>query len=220
MPKRLLQLPEDAVLMLAALPETGMGFYVIKGRFPQAYVDNVYIVGGDLNLLPLRHAEFFSVADLIDGAALPVTAEAAAGFIVSSSAASRHAASLPSGYKPAQDCVPVFATLSLSEPMVLSRYLGSAIDPRLGECQLSKGTVLTSHLNHSDAHTGFAAVSRFGHPLPSPLCNVFEYELPAGAQFQVSTVLPCFGQVGGGIELRLLADAPVTACGQQRLPAI
>lgn len=220
MPKRLLQLPEDAIRALPEHPETGMGFYVVKGRFPQAYVDNVFIVAGDNFLVPLRHPEFFSVSDLLDARPLPEGAEPATGFVVASSAPTRHAASLPSGYKPSQDCVPVFATLTLSDPAVLSRYLGCEFDPRLADSQLPKGTVLTSRLNHSDVHTGFAATSRYAHPLPAPVCHVFEYELPAGAQLQIGTVLPCFGQVGGGVEIRLLATTPVTPCGQIRLPKL
>jgi hypothetical protein len=220
MPKRLLQLPDDAVRILPEHPETGMGFYVVKGRFPQAYVDNVFIVAGDNYLVPLRHPEFFSVADLLDARPLPSEAETAAGFVLTSCAASRHTASLPSGYKPSQDCVPVFASVALGEPTVLSRYLGCDTDPRLSDSQLPKGTVLTSRLNHSDAHTGFAATSRYAHPLPAPVCNVFEYELPAGTQLQIGTVLPCFGQVGGGAEIRLLAATAVTPCGQIRLPEL
>lgn len=217
MPKRLLRLPDDAIRILSDHPETGMGFYVVKGRFPQAYVDTVFIVGGDHYLVPLRHPEFFAVADLLDARPLPRDAEPAAGFVLASAAPSRHAASLPSGYKPSQDCVPVFTTLTLDAPTVLSRYLGCEADPRLVDSQLQKGTVLTSRLNHNDAHTGFAATSRYAHPLPAPVCNVFEYELPAGTSLQIGTVLPCFGQVGGGVEMRLLAATAVTPCGQIRL---
>lgn len=217
MAKQLLQLPDDAIQILPQHPETGMGFYVIKGHFPKAYVDNVFIIAGDHYLVPLRHAEFFSVADLIEGRPLPRNAETAEGFVITSSSSSRHAASLPSGYKPTAECVPVFAAATLPEATVLGRYLGAETDPRLVDSRLVPGSILTTRLNRNDVQTGFAATSRYGLPLPSPACHVFEYEIPSGTQVIIGTVLPCFGQVGGGIEIRLTAATAVTPCGQQRL---
>lgn len=220
MPKRLLRLPDDAISMLSGLAETGMGFYVVKGRFPQAYVDNVYVVAGNHYLVPLRHAEYFSVADLMDGATLPETAESAASFHLESSAASRHAAALPTGYKPPQETMTVSAALTLEQPMVMCRYLGSEDDPRLVDGQLAKGSFVTTRLDLSEARTGYAATSRFGHPLPAPLCCVVEYEIPAGISLQLATVPPCFGQGGGGIEARLVTSAPVPAPRRVRLPIL
>ncbi|MCK7491646.1 MAG: hypothetical protein MZW92_08090 [Comamonadaceae bacterium] len=52
----------------------------------------MFIVAGDNFLVPLRHPEFFSVADLLDARPLPDGAEPATGFVLASSAPTRHAA--------------------------------------------------------------------------------------------------------------------------------
>lgn len=210
MEKRLLQLDAETIEILRQHPETGMGFYVVKGHFPRAYVDSVFVIGGDHYLLPMKHPEFFCVADLLAGTPLPEEAEISAGFTVSSSAPARSVTSLPTGYKPPPGCVPQVRSTTLSEAAVVCRYLGSAEDPRLSDSTLPEGTYLTTRLDLNDVHTGYAAVGRYALPLPVAASHIFEYELPAGTSVQVGAVPSCFGQVGGGVEVRLMERTSVT----------
>jgi hypothetical protein len=210
MAKRLLQLADETIDILRQHPETGMGFYVVKGHFPRAYVDSVFVIAGDHYLLPMKHPDFFCVADLLSGVPLPEESEKMAGFTLSSSAPARNAASLPTGYKSATGCVPLVRTTTLAEPVVVCRYLASEADPRSSDSRLPDGTYLTTRLDLNDVHTGFAAVGRYALPVPVAASHVFEYELPAGTHVQVGAVLSCFGQVGGGVEVRLTAPTSVT----------
>ncbi len=210
MAKRLLQLADETIDILRQHPETGMGFYVVKGNFPRAYVDSVFVIAGDHYLLPMKHPDFFCVADLLSGVPLPEESEKIVGFTVSSSAPARNAASLPTGYKSATGCVPLVRTTTLAEPVVVCRYLASEADPRLSDSTLPEGTYLTTRLDLNDVHTGFAAVGRYALPVPVAASHVFEYELPAGTHVQVGAVLSCFGQVGGGVEVKLAARTNVT----------
>lgn len=217
MPKRMLQLSDKIVRLLRGYAETGMGFYVVKGHFPETYVDRDFVIGGNHYVLPFRHAEIFSVADLLDGRPLPLDAEQTANFVISRSAAARDDLSLPPGYKPHAPCVSVYASVSLPEPTVCCRFLGSASDPRLSDQTLAANTLLTTRLELNDVFTGFAAVARYALPLPSPASHVFEYELPAGTHLLIRTVPQCFTQMGGGVELRLCAPTQVTLRGYLRL---
>lgn len=220
MAKRLLQLTGDLIQLLRTHSETGMGFYVVKGRFSWAYVDSVFVIGGSHCLLPLTHPEFFSVADLLEGVSIPPTVEETSGFVVTSSAPSRHAAPLPSRYKPQPGCVPLIGSVTLSQPTVFCRYLAPAEDARWADSMLPKGTYLATRFDLNDARTGFAAVARYALPLPIPASHVFEYELPSGTHMQIGTAFSCFGQAGGGVEVRLTAQTPATPQGQRLLADI
>jgi len=217
MPKRLLQLSDDTVSLLRAHAETGMGFYVVKGHFPESYVDRDFVIAGDHYVVPFRHPEIFSVADLLEGRPLPLESEKTANFVITRSAAARDEVSLPPGYKPNPACIPLHASVTLAEPTVCCRYLGSPSDARMSKGALARDTLLTTRFELNEVRTGFAAVARFALPLPSPASHVFEYELPAGTPLLIRTVPPCFAQMGGGIEIRLSAATPVVLHGYRRL---
>jgi hypothetical protein len=217
MPKTLLQLTDDAIVLLRENPETGMGFYIVKGHFPQTYVDRDFVIGGNYYLLPFRHPEIFSVADLLEGTPMPHSAERTSDFAVSRSAATRHDLALPPGYMPKVGCFPLYNTVTLTEDTVCARYLGSGADNRVHDGILAKDTLVTTRYDLNEVRTGYGAVARYALPLPSPASHVFEYELPAGTQLLIGTIPPCFAQIGGGIEMRLSEPTPVVLHGYRHL---
>jgi hypothetical protein len=83
---------------------------------------------------------------------------------------------------------------------------------------LAKGTYLTTDRDRQYANTGFAVVGRYALPIPIPASNVFEYELPSGTTLAIGTVLPNYGQAGGGVEIRTIADVAAVQSVQPSIP--
>ncbi|MCK7491645.1 MAG: hypothetical protein MZW92_08085 [Comamonadaceae bacterium] len=100
--------------------------------------------------------------------------------------------SLPSGYKPSQDCVPVFAALTIERPHGAEPLPRLRVRPaarRLAAYE-GRGALPRASITATSAPAS-PPPARYAHPLPAPVCHVFEYELPAGTQLQIGTVLPC-----------------------------
>ncbi|HEY6320411.1 MAG TPA: hypothetical protein VJA16_02505 [Thermoanaerobaculia bacterium] len=218
MPKILLRLDAQTEGRLAGYAEAGMGFYIVKGRIPGDDADREFLISGDNYLVPLADPKFFALADLLEGEAFPVpavkppssSALAAAGQPTSlaiTSALARHTATLPPGYQPAAGAVPLLGTATLGAPTPLYRYTGSPNDLRFTNGSLAQGSYLTTELDRGYANSGFAAVGRYALPLPVPASFVHVYVLPQGTTLRVGTALPSFGQAGGGVEVKLTANA-------------
>lgn len=212
--KTLLQLDEQEIVRLSDRPETGMGYYVVTRRLSFETEDSMVVIAGDHFVVPLAHPEFFSLEDLIDG--IPLPQHAARKVKLTASLFSRTIASLPPHYRPTAGAVPLLGSATVSAPTTFFRFVGPAIDPRFAGGPLAQDTYLTTSLDRTYANTGFAAVGRYALPLPSPASHVFEYELPAGTTIQVGTVLPNYGQAGGGVEIKL----PARQAAVQRGPHI
>jgi hypothetical protein len=60
-------------------------------------------------------------------------------------------------------------------------------------------------------------VGRFALPVPVPACHQFIYQLPVGTVLKVGTVLPQYGQAGGGVEVQLTHGETVTLLQYRKL---
>ena len=63
------------------------------------------------------------------------------------------------------------------------------------------GTYATTEQDAQNIRTGMDAVARYALPNPLPASYVFEGRPHTGTSIQRGTVLPAFGQPGGGIEV-------------------
>jgi hypothetical protein len=113
---------------------------------------------------------------------------------------------------------PLLRRTSLIQPMIFFRFISNPIDFRFVNNQLLAGTYVSTMLEHRTANSGFAAVGRFALPLPAPASYVFQYGLPAGTIIDAGTVAPLFGQSGGGVEILVLNQTPVTQYGPTQMP--
>jgi hypothetical protein len=212
MTKPLLQLTQ--VESLVGLPEAGMGFYLVDGELEGDKSPRLLVIAGDGYAIPVEHPKYFSIADLLDGEPVPDPASKQPINVSGLTTASLRTASLPSGYGPSAGAVPLLGTVSLTKNTLFYRFIGSAKDPRfagsiLAGWTLARDTYLTTASDQNYANTGFAAVGRYALPIPVPASHVFEYELQKGTQLAVGTVLPNFGQAGGGVEVKTLGTATV-----------
>lgn len=114
--------------------------------------------------------------------------------------------SLPPGYLPAIGAHPLLGSLVLQHHTRFMRFTSTPIDGRFGGGRLSQGTYLTSFNDQQFANTGFGAVGRYALPMPVPASYVHDYTIPAGTQLLVGTVSPQFGQAGGGVEVKTVAN--------------
>lgn len=73
---------------------------------------------------------------------------------------------------------------------------------------LLPGTYVTSERDAGVVPSGFAVVGRYALPNPISATNRFDIEVPGGISGLVGTVLPAFGQSGGGVEIELTNGAP------------
>jgi hypothetical protein len=199
---------------LQALPETGMGFHIVEGNGRYA------AVLADGQTLPLyQDPQLYDVDDLIAGEPIP-TATTTQFLNIAKAGISRAATlsalvTLVPGYGGSTGALPLIGQVTLANNTRFYRYVGhpitgspvpSSSDPRFvassGGGALAPGTFLTTTLDRPLVSSGFGAVGRFSLPLPVPASQVFEYELPKGAQLKVGTVSPMFGQSGGGVEVQ------------------
>lgn len=212
MEKPLLQLAQKRVQSLEGLPEAGMGFYVANGKIEGDNSVRLLIIAGDNYVIPAEHSEFFSIVDLLGGEPVPDAAYKQPIDVLELSTASlRNTTVLPSGYVHSAGAIPLLGTVSLTKNTVFYRFIGSSTDPRLSGSTLVKDTYMTTASDQHYANTGFAAVGRYALPIPVPASHVFEYELPTNTQLVVGTVLPNFGQAGGGVEVKTLRPVSVVA---------
>lgn len=73
---------------------------------------------------------------------------------------------------------------------------------------LLPGTYVTSERDAAVIPSGFAAVGRYALPNPIAAIHRFDIEIVGGVAGLVGTVLPAFGQAGGGVEIELTGGAP------------
>lgn len=73
---------------------------------------------------------------------------------------------------------------------------------------LLPGTYVTSERDAAVVPSGFAAVGRYALPNPIAAIHRFDIEMAGSVTGLVGTVLPAFGQAGGGVEIELTQGAP------------
>jgi hypothetical protein len=208
MPKPFGRLKSLDTYALRDLPETGMGFYILRGQVDFEQYDRTLIIAGDHIVPAEEHPQLFSIKELWSREPFPQEARAG-GVDLSNLRTTTSNVSLPSGYVAMSGAVPLLGSITLAGPTKFYRFIMSASDHRYHGSTLVKDTYLTTDLDHQLVNTGFGVVGRYALPIPVPASHVFEYELPAGTVLNVGTVLPNFGQSGGGVEVR--TTAPVTS---------
>jgi hypothetical protein len=221
MGKPLLQLNANQISELGKQPEAGMGFQIGTGKLSGETEERLLVISGDNYVVPETHPTYFSLSDLVEGEPFPDLSTQEVQVTFSNLMLSRPRSgfvSLPPGYAPKAGAVALLGSVTLRSSAIFYRFVGSAKDPRLTGATLSPNTYLTPHSDIAYANTGFAAVGRYALPLPVPASYRFQYQLLAGTQLQVGTVLPSFGQAGGGVEVRLAVSPPsVFSFGSQTL---
>lgn len=208
MPKPFGRLKSLDTYALRDLPETGMGFYILRGQVDLEQYDRTLIIAGDHIVPADEHPQLFSIEEFWSREPFPQEARAG-GVDLSNLRTTTSNVSLPSGYVAVSGAVPLLGSLTLTGPTKFYRFIVSASDHRYHGSTLVKDTYLTTDLDHQLVNTGFGVVGRYALPIPVPASHVFEYELPAGTVLNVGTVLPNFGQSGGGVEVR--TTAPVAS---------
>jgi hypothetical protein len=73
---------------------------------------------------------------------------------------------------------------------------------------LLPGTYVTNKRDAAFAPSGFAVVGQYALPNPIAAGNRFDIKVPPQTAGLVGTVLPAFGQAGGGVEIELTKGAP------------
>ena len=198
MNKPLLQLSEDASKDLAHVPDAGIGFYVLSAILPNSTKPCTLLVGGINYVVPFDHDRFYSVSDLVQGVALPISTITVSALGSPKAVAAGRRVTLPLGFGATSGAVQLIGTVVLQQPTEFVRFIGVNPDHRFVNGSLSNRTYLTSVNDDGYANTGFAAVGRYALPLPVPASFVFRYRLRKGTVLRVGTALPSFGQAGGG----------------------
>jgi hypothetical protein len=192
-----------------------MNFHVIQSPsgFLAAYQDGP--------ALPLyTDPQFYCVDDLLAGTPVPTLRVTAPRIAIQQIFPNRLtavvallAATISPAYTGTAGAFPLIATYTLPVNTIFRRYLAALPDRRFVSGQLTAGTYLTSQLDAAHADSAFGAVGRYALPIPLPVNQVVQYELPAGTTIEVGTVAPNFGQAGGGVEIHLPNPTPATQVG-------
>ncbi|MBI2836672.1 MAG: hypothetical protein HYX75_00010 [Acidobacteria bacterium] len=173
---------------------------------------------GDFLIVPQDDPELVSISDLTPGTVFPTEPAVQVSAAITAPASLAATASLPPAYIPFSGAIPLLVRVTLTARTLFYRFSRMVIDPCFDGRTLRRGTYLTTESDHGYANTGFAAVGRYALPLPVPASILFVYQLPAGTDISVGTVLPNYGQSGGGVEARLGADAVPTWATSIALP--
>lgn len=97
----------------------------------------------------------------------------------------------------------------IKEPESLVRFSAFKNDRRIRpDGSVLPGSYVTSGRDAGLVPSGFAAVGRYALPNPLSAINRFDIEVAGGTPGLVGTVLPAFGQAGGGVEIELTQGAP------------
>jgi hypothetical protein len=100
--------------------------------------------------------------------------------------------------------------LQTREPEYFVRFSAFKNDRRVGaDGSLLPGTYVTSKRDAEHVPSGFAAVGRYALPNPMSAIHRFDALAPGGTVGWVGTVLPSFGQSGGGVEIKLTKGLPM-----------
>jgi hypothetical protein len=198
----LLQLEQASRSQLAKFPESGMGYFLALARLPRDLEDTYVIVAGNDYVVPSEaHPSYYSLLDVLAGKLFPAGPPLQISTTLSTPAG-RNVAALPPGYVPAMGAVSLLGSVVLTSKARFYRFTGTAVDHRFNGSHLAVDTYLTTQADHTYANSGFAAVGRYALPIPVPASYVHVYELLAGTSLLVGTVLPNFGQAGGGVEVK------------------
>jgi hypothetical protein len=203
MPKPYAKLGSFDYEMLRKLAESGMGYYLLRGKLDRGQYDRTLIIAGD-RIVPATDNEFVSVEDLWKREPFPSLTRG--GVSLRDLQVATSPLGLPAGYLASTGAVPLLGSVTLSVPAKFYRFMMAATDHRFALGMLAPGTYLTTALDQKFVNTGFGAVGRYALPIPVPALYVFEYELPTGSLLQVGTVQPNFGQSGGGVEVKTVSS--------------
>ncbi|MDA2933252.1 hypothetical protein MYX82_02800 [Acidobacteria bacterium AH-259-D05] len=221
MPKTLLTVSDDEIRQLHTQnPETGMGFQILESD--QGHI----ALFEDGTAIPFYDDEqHYCLTDVLEGQPVPSVRDSMGGVSSQRSLPNRQvaiAALTGAGISPAYTgtagAVPLVATYIISVDTAFYRYLRTSSDPRFVSGNLTAGTYLTTNLDQTYSNSGFAAVGRYALPIPLPASHVLQYELPSGTTIQVGTVLPMFGQSGGGVEIHLPTAQSAQRTGTSVVP--
>jgi hypothetical protein len=217
MGKTLLQLSEESRPQLAKLSEAGMGYFHASARLPNGSIIGDVVVAGDHYVVPIEpYLNYFTLADLIKGEPFPGAKPPAVLESITVTLKvppARAIVSLPPGWVPAAGPVALLGSIVLSTKTRFYRYTGTSVDHRFRGGHLAADTYLTTEADRTYANTGFAAVGRYALPIPSPASYVHAYDIAAGTSLLVGTVLPNFGQAGGGVEVKTISAGTGTSGG-------
>jgi hypothetical protein len=225
-PKLIAQLREDSREQLGEITEAGMGYYVVKGMLDNEDRESVCIISGDFYIIPIEHARYFSLTDLGKYQPFPLENQKLASVklnilsfvsINMLSGLKLPTVKLPFGYTYAFGAIPLLGTITLKYVTNFYRYTGSQSDPCFNGTELSAGTYLTPAKDIGYANTGFAAVGRYALPIPAPASYQHLYQLPIGTTLGIGTVIPNYGQAGGGVEVQLAGKKQVTWFGSIKI---
>lgn len=219
--KPLAQLGEESRKQLREITEAGMGYYVVTDLPDDERSDHIFIICGDFYAIPVEHGEYFSVTDLeknqplsLEDLQLARIEREISKFVStikplefkgqSVTPVKQLSVTLPSKYTYAFGAIPLLGMITLKYATNFYRYTGSPVDPCFDGTELSLGTYLTPANDIGYANTGFAAVGRYALPIPVPASYQHLYQLDAGTTLRIGTVLPNYGQSGGGVEVQVI----------------
>lgn len=210
-----LRLSSNTVEALQQRDETGMGYYAINLEFDEESFERSAVIVGD-HVVPSRHDEFVSMSDLFSGEVFPERQSGGVRLRVPSKP--RQPVALPPSYTPSLGAIALLGSVTLSSKATFYRFLSISHDHRYVGGQLLHGTYLTTELDRGYANTGFAAVGRYALPIPVPASHLLSYELPVGTKLLIGTVLPNYGQAGGGVEVKTTVSVAATQLKLPKLP--
>ena len=98
---------------------------------------------------------------------------------------------------------PAFPLLTNSSELLV-RFSAFSGDRRVSpDGSVLPGTYVTSERDAAFSPSGFAVVGRYAPPNMLPAVHRFDITVPARTAGLVGTVVPAFGQAGGGVEIEL-----------------
>lgn len=214
------KLSETTSRDLLALPETGMGFQFVEGygsgQFRQLLVLNAedafdvtdlqLLDQGDLLTILLNSSRVISAihgANLVSGTLSLSSMSVAPPRVSGGNASGGSPDTSPSG--PAAVVAPpssLTRSFTLTAIRMFYRYSAYNPDKRVAASSgdFLAGTYATTDSDLTLVTSGFGAVGRYA--LPSPKSALYRYEINAsvGTALTTGTVVPAFGQAGGGVE--------------------
>lgn len=103
---------------------------------------------------------------------------------------------------------------SLRDPKLCVRFSAFERDRRvLPDGKVASGTYVTPLLELRHCDTGFGACGRYALPNPAPAKWLFVILAHAMSEYLCGTVVPAFGNAGGGLEIELSGNATALSSG-------
>lgn len=205
-------LPEDAISQLCALPETGMGFQLVRarvfGEFKPLLVFNCQRAL-DLAILDLTPSQDPAVVARNEQLIVDALHRTTTTLVMAPHPSAFQVLSVRLG-PPAAPAVSTLAarpsslvkTAVLSDPRLFHRFSSFNPDRRVHPVtgDFLPGTYASPDSELPFLPTGFAAVGRLALPNNLPASHHYTLRAPAGTSVWFGTVTPAFGQAGGGVE--------------------